>query len=92
MWCKERVRGAWGLATTSASHHHTKSETFNLHPKPAYISSQQGFSGLSRDPMCIRNPCAFARIARHQPKPWNNLYNLATDMKVTGTMNGKWML
>lgn len=43
--------GAWGLAITSASHHHTKSETFNLHPKPVHTSSQQGSYGLSKDPM-----------------------------------------
>jgi len=43
--------GAWGLAITSASHHHTKSETFNLHPKPVRTSSQQGSYGLSRDPI-----------------------------------------
>jgi hypothetical protein len=43
--------GAWGLAITSASHHHTKSETFKLQPQPAHTSSQQGFCGLSRDPM-----------------------------------------
>jgi hypothetical protein len=71
-----------------ALNHHTKSEAFNLHPKPAHTSSQQGSYRLSRD--LLFTPCA--RIARHQLKAWNNLYNLATDMKVTCTMNGKWML
>jgi hypothetical protein len=88
MWCKERVRVHRALQLLV--NHHTKSETFNLHPKPARTSSQQGFYRLSRDP--VFNPCAFARIARYQLTAWNNLYNSATDMKVTCTMNGKWML
>ncbi len=74
--------GARGLATTSESPYKIR----NFQPAP----KAKGFYRLSRDP--VFNPCAFARIARHQLKAWNNLYNLATDMKVTCTMNGKWML